>query len=104
MRAVSWLRAGVAVLLGELVEYRCYSVNSPQSKPALAAAPRWDKSMEGELVASRTMCAASQSSTDSKVAPLHAYRRASGLCQYCAEKWEKATNALQLFSSTQCRN
>lgn len=66
-----------------------------RSYPKLPAPPpRWDKSLGGETVATKPVVPQPGSSTD-KLASLRAYRRARGLCQYCAEKWDKGHKCAQ---------
>jgi hypothetical protein len=55
---------------------------------AVASTASWDKSLGGKGVEAKKVTDVVRSSpVDSKVAALHAYRRAKGLCQYCAEKY-----------------
>eukprot|EP00267_Zea_mays_P041848 XP_020393779.1 uncharacterized protein LOC103628713 [Zea mays] len=58
---------------------------------------RWGK----QLGSSKSAAATPPASADSKVASLRAYRRARGLCQFCAEKWSKGhkcANTIQLHA------
>lgn len=62
--------------------------------PAHVTVPRWDKSLGGETSDVKSAIHTG-SSFDSMVASLRAYRRARGLCQYYAEKWEKGHKCAQ---------
>lgn len=57
-------------------------------KPPSSPAPNWDKSASSSLHKG-VVPVADSTSSDSKVAPLRAYRCARGLCQFCADKWAK---------------
>lgn len=57
-----------------------------QLKPSSANSSRWEKPLPAALPATPP---AATSSMDAKVDSLRTYRRARGLCQYCAEKWVK---------------
>jgi hypothetical protein len=53
--------------------------------------PSRDKSLGGmpATEAKKSSEATSHTTSDNKIAALHAYRRAWGLCQYCAKKYSK---------------
>jgi hypothetical protein len=57
-------------------------------KSAVPQSARWDPSRGLAPESSKTPTQPAPT-IDSKVASLRSYRRASGLCQYCAEKWNK---------------
>jgi hypothetical protein len=70
-------------------EFRC-GEGQLSSRPLLKSASyqNWDKPMQPGVDRPATSTL-DPTSSDGKVASLRAYRRARGLCQYCADKWVK---------------
>lgn len=65
------------------------SNSRPLLKHSSAIPSRWDRTSDGGVDPVKPTFTPTTSSADSKVASLGAYRRAIGLCPFCADKWVK---------------